>query len=185
MSVSPNDIDIPPLILGVLWASGIVTPANPTYTADELALQLKDSGAKALATTADLLPTARQAAADAGIPANRIIILGDKRVPEQKHWRQIHDPTQVLEWRRSRIDAEKDVAFLAYSSGTSGHPKGVMLSHKNVGSDVRMVLACEGQNLSWRTDRILAFLPFFHIYGLTCKHLDRPPFRCVQGTDDA
>ena len=171
-SISPNNIDTPPLILGVLWASGTVTFANPTFTADELALQLKDSGAKAIATNADMLPTARQTAANAGIPTDRIILLGDKRVPGHKHWKDIHDPSQALRWHRYKIDVERDVAFLVYSSGTTGRPKGVMLSHKNVGSNLCMRLATEGKNLDWRTSRILAFLPFFHIFGLTSGALD-------------
>src|ERR1700712_3435806 len=48
----PNDIDVPPVVLGTLWAGGIVSPANPGYTVAELVYQLKDSGAKALATHA-------------------------------------------------------------------------------------------------------------------------------------
>jgi 4-coumarate--CoA ligase len=172
-SLSPNNIDVPPLTLGVHWASGIVTPANPTYTVDELTFQLKDSGAKAIATLVELLPVVTKAAANAGIPEDRIILLGDTRIPKYKHWREIHDPTQTMKWRRSKIDAAKDMAFLVYSSGTTGHPKGVMLSHQNVSSDVLMLMVAEGSNLSWQNDRIIAFLPFFHIYGLTCGLIPR------------
>lgn len=162
-----NQIDTPPLTLGVAWASGIVTPANPNYTVDELTFQLKDSGAKAIATLADLLPVATAAAANVGIPKDRILIVGDKRAPGFTHWREVVDPSTAVKWRKGKVDPNKDLAFLVYSSGTTGHPKGVMLSHNNVCSDVLMMLAGEGDNLTWERDRLLGFLPFFHIYGLT------------------
>ncbi|KAI5844160.1 hypothetical protein BZA05DRAFT_343349 [Tricharina praecox] len=165
---STNQIDTPPLMLGALWASGTVTPANPNYTVDELTFQLKDSRAKAIATLPELLPIVTKAAANVGIPTDRILILGDQRAAGFKHWREIIDPSTAVKWRQGKIDANKDLAFLVYSSGTTGHPKGVMLCHRNIGSNVLQLLAGEGPNLTWEKDTIIAFLPFFHIYGLTC-----------------
>lgn len=165
---STNTIDIPPLILGTSWACGVVTPANPTYEVDALTFQLKDSGAKALATIVELLPIAIKAAANAGIPKNRIILLGDQRQGEFKHWRDISDPITTMKWMKGKVNPEKDLAFLVYSSGTTGYPKGVMLSHRNVTSSTLQVLLSEGGNLTWENDSIIAFLPFFHIYGLIC-----------------
>lgn len=166
---STNQIDTPPLMLGALWASGTVTPANPNYTVDELTFQLKDSRAKAIATLPELLPIVTKAAANVGIPTDRILILGDQRAAGFKHWREIIDPSTAVKWRQGKIDANKDLAFLVYSSGTTGHPKGVMLCHRNIGSNVLQLLAGEGPNLTWEKDTIIAFLPFFHIYGLTCE----------------
>jgi 4-coumarate--CoA ligase len=166
---STNTIDIPPLILGTSWACGVVTPANPTYEVDALTFQLKDSGAKALATIVELLPIAIKAAANAGIPKNRIILLGDQRQGEFKHWRDISDPITTMKWMKGKVNPEKDLAFLVYSSGTTGYPKGVMLSHRNVTSSTLQVLLSEGGNLTWENDSIIAFLPFFHIYGLICR----------------
>lgn len=89
-----------------------------------------------MVTLVELLPTAIKAADAAGIPRDRIILLGDQRSPGFKHWRDIFDPSTIAKWRRTKIAPEKDIAFLVYSSGTTGLPKGVMLSHRNVVANV-------------------------------------------------
>ena len=78
---TPNSIDTPALTWGTHWAGGILTPANPGYNTDELAFQLKDSGAKALVTQLPFIKTAKEAAKRVGIPDNRVILLGDQRDP--------------------------------------------------------------------------------------------------------
>ncbi|KIV81017.1 hypothetical protein PV11_08471 [Exophiala sideris] len=169
---SPNHIDISPLMLGILFAGGVVTPSNPDYNVNELAYQLKDSGASAIATTEAGLPVAREAADRVGIP-NRRIILIDKlttRDHAHEHWTKIRQdqlapPTQSSD--RPQLDADKDLAFLVYSSGTTGLPKGVMLSHRNVISDLLLIEGAVGQWYSKPTTKILSVLPFYHIYGLT------------------
>ena len=65
------------------------------------------------------------------------------------------------------MDPDKDLAFLVYSSGTTGLPKGVMLSHRNVISDLLMIKSAMGKWYSGGQDKILGVLPFYHIYGLT------------------
>ncbi|KAK4985792.1 hypothetical protein LTR50_005750 [Elasticomyces elasticus] len=172
---TPNCIDTPAVMWGCHWAGGIVSPANPAYTADELAFQLKDSGAKAIVTQWAQIATARQAAAQAGIPESRIILMGDARDPDTrvKHFSSIRNTSGATRYRRTRLDPEEDLAFLVYSSGTTGHPKGVMLCHRNIVANTMQVTTGEAGNLSWeggpdgQGDSILAFLPFFHIYGLT------------------
>ncbi|KAL8654145.1 MAG: hypothetical protein Q9210_001691 [Variospora velana] len=170
---TPNSIDIPAIIWGCHWAGGIVSPANPAYTVDELAFQLKDSGAKAIATQKTLLPAVIKAAKRVGIPEDRIILLGDDRdaTIRFKHFQSIRNLAGTSRNRRSKVDPDNDLAFLVYSSGTTGHPKGVMLTHKNIVSNILMAKAGEGGNLTWdggsdgMGDRALAFLPFSHIYG--------------------
>ncbi|KAL2367217.1 phenylacetyl-CoA ligase [Blastomyces gilchristii SLH14081] len=168
--ISPNSIDMPPVLWGTHWAGGIVSPANPAYTVDELAFQLKGIKAKALATQLALVPTAKAAAKLAGIPENRIILLGDARDPSAKfkHFTSVRNISKATRYRKTRIDPAKDLAFLSFSSGTTGVPKGVMLSHRNIVSNIMQFTAGEAGNLTWHSDKVLAFLPFFHIYGLTC-----------------
>ncbi|KAF2652276.1 4-coumarate-CoA ligase-like protein [Lophiostoma macrostomum CBS 122681] len=173
---TPNCIDTPAVTWGCHWAGGILSPANPGYTVDELAFQLRDAGAKALVTQLPFIQTARAAAAKVGIPEDRVIIMGDQRdaTHKAKHFTSIRNTSGSARYRRTKLKPADDLAFLVYSSGTTGHPKGVMLSHRNIVANTMMIKMAEGGNLDWQGgpsgegDKLLAFLPFFHIYGLTC-----------------
>ena len=172
---------------GTLWAGGIISPANPAYTVDELAFQLKNSGAKALATQVSALTVATAAAQKVGIPEDRIILLDDERDPNArvKHFTSVRNISGATRFRRQKIKADTDLAFLVYSSGTTGVPKGVMLSHRNIVANVLQQAVAEGGHLSWnggpdgKGDRLLAFLPFYHIYGMfwrLCAFITQPFF---------
>jgi len=158
---------------GCHWAGGILSPANPGYTVEELAFQLKDSGAKAVVTQLPFIKTAKEAASKVGIPESRVIVIGDERDPNGviKHFTSIRNISRSARYRRTKMKPDEDLAFLVYSSGTTGHPKGVMLTHRNIVANVLMLKAGEAGNLrctggpSGEGDKILAFLPFFHIYG--------------------
>lgn len=148
---------------------------SPGYNAEELTFQLKDAGAKAIVTQKPLLETAFKAAKAAGIPEDMIILIGDDRDQsgKVKHFTSIRKLANTDRYRKTKRKSS-DLAFLAYSSGTTGLPKGVMLSHGNIVSNVIQLMSVEQANLTWdgnadgKGDRILGFLPFFHIYGLTC-----------------
>jgi len=164
---TPNHIDVAPIIWGTHWAGGIVTPANPAYTVDELTFQLKNAGAKALATQKHCLDVARKACRNAGIPEDRIILLGDERdeTVRYKHWSAIRNLAGTSRYRRTKAkNPADDLAFIVYSSGTTGLPKGVMLTHRNIVANVLQQDAVDEDNISSK-DKVLAFLPFFHIYG--------------------
>ncbi|MBO0866051.1 MAG: 4-coumarate--CoA ligase family protein [Mycobacterium sp.] len=142
----------------VATVGGINTTANPLLTADELAAQLKDSAARLLVTVPEHLDKAGVAAARAGV--EEVLVYGEAAgaVPFASLLEAAGEPPKVA------IDPAEDVVVLPYSSGTTGVPKGVMLTHRNLVANVCQSIAGEG----WadRDDRVVAALPFFHIYGL-------------------
>ncbi|KAK3635330.1 hypothetical protein LTR56_014755 [Elasticomyces elasticus] len=164
---SPNDVDYAPCVHGTLYAGGIIAPANPGYGAKDLAYMLKNSGAKAIVTQKALLKVAVEAAKIAELPQSSIILLGEdvSHSTDATHFKKLLKPDEQR--KRPYEIVGEDLAFLAYSSGTTGLPKGVMLTHTNVVADVCQIKNSVGHNYTWENDRLLGLLPFFHIYGLT------------------
>jgi 4-coumarate--CoA ligase len=151
---------------GAHFAGGIVSPANPAYTVRELAHNSRDSGARILVTQKHLLKPALEAATEAGIEKSNVILIGEERGGGVRHFRDILvDGGNAGD--REKVDALKDLAYLVYSSGTTGRPKGVMLTHSNAVSDLHMLHSSEGELLKWDKDKILSVLPYYHIYDLS------------------
>ena len=141
---------------GLAYTGATVTTLNPTYGAEEIAFQLKDAGASAIITVQPFLDVAKAAAEEAGIHEIYLIGPGDAPSITTLMGEPMTAPAEV--------DAANDVVALPYSSGTTGFPKGVMLTHRNLVANLAQV---DG-HLSLETgDVCYAVLPFFHIYGMT------------------
>ncbi|KAJ5783258.1 hypothetical protein N7457_005032 [Penicillium paradoxum] len=165
---APNHIDVPALYWGCQWAGGIVSPANPTYTIDELKYQLDDSGAKALVVHAPLLHTAAAAAKRVGLPVAKILVVGDDSPTAGLQHVESMLANGESEVTRPKINAVTDSAFLVYSSGTTGRPKGAILTHINIVASLLLLQTIEAYHMDCKKDRILALLPTYHIFGMTC-----------------
>ncbi|MEU6395188.1 4-coumarate--CoA ligase family protein [Streptomyces sp. NPDC046939] len=158
---SPNTVAYPVAFYAATRAGASVTTVHPLATPDEFAKQLRDSAASWIVTVTPLLDAARAAAELAG--GVREIFVCDP-AGDSGH-RSLLDMLGTNAPEPSvTLDPAEDVAALPYSSGTTGVPKGVMLTHRNIATNLSQLepLIPMGPG-----DRILAVLPFFHIYGLT------------------
>ncbi|KAJ3185701.1 hypothetical protein HDU85_001055 [Gaertneriomyces sp. JEL0708] len=164
---SPNQLDYPTVVFGTLRAGCTVTLANPTYTADELAYQLKDAGARILITCAPLLPIAAKAAAQAGIPPEAIFIFGRESVGGKKTIYDIFSCEYLQPVQFSQEELTTRPAYLCYSSGTTGRSKGVETTHYNMVANVHQISEFHAAAQPFQPDDVwTGVLPFYHIYGL-------------------
>ncbi|MCX5037155.1 4-coumarate--CoA ligase family protein [Streptomyces coelicoflavus] len=156
---SPNTVAFPLAFYAATRAGASVTTVHPLATAEEFAKQLKDCAARWIVTVSPLLGTARRAAELAG--GVQEILVCDS-APGHRSLADMLGSTAPEP--SVAIDPAEDVAALPYSSGTTGTPKGVMLTHRQIATNLAQL---EPSMPSGPGDRVLAVLPFFHIYGLT------------------
>jgi acyl-CoA synthetase (AMP-forming)/AMP-acid ligase II len=139
----------------VLSLGGVVTTANPLYTPAELAKQLTDSRARAIVTVPPFLDAAREGASEAR--CRELYVVGDAAgaTPFGALMELGEDPPEVS------IDPD-DTAALLYSSGTTGVPKGVELTHRAIVANMIQTATA----LDYREDdTVIAVAPFFHALG--------------------
>jgi long-chain acyl-CoA synthetase len=172
-------------------AGGVIVNVNPLYTARELRQQLKDAGAETLILLDKFFPVYREAATD--MPVERVIVTGvQDYLPFPKNllypllarakreWTSVARDAHIhpfkplagapaLEVKAPDVKAPEvkaeDLALLQYTGGTTGAPKGAMLSNRNIVANVLMIRA-------WNSDykdageTALLVIPFFHVYGM-------------------
>lgn len=155
---APNSIDYVTAFYGASLAGAVVTTVNPLYTAPELAHQLRDSGARFLITSAALLNVAREGSRESNV--NEVFVIGD--ADDSTPLRTLLNNGRMTSPLAS--DSRNDVAVLPYSSGTTGLPKGVMLTHYNLVANLQQTDAVEHIGSE---DVLIGSLPFYHIYGMT------------------
>lgn len=174
---------------GILMAGGTVVQTNPLYTERELEYQLNDSGTSVIVCLDILLPRVTKVKGNTELkhtivtgikdylpfPKNLIYPFIQKREynmvvkVEQSidtHVWQLMMEKTPAEYLEPEIDPVEDLALLQYTGGTTGHPKGVMLTHYNLTSNVEM---CESWLYKTENGReiVMGVLPFFHVYGMT------------------
>nr|WP_271209045.1 AMP-binding protein [Rhodococcus wratislaviensis]GLK33490.1 4-coumarate--CoA ligase [Rhodococcus wratislaviensis] len=156
---APNSPDWVIAFHGILRANAVVTSANALYSAPEFAHQLVDSGARAIFTVEACLERAGEAAGAAGLTREAIFVLD-----EAAGYTSLAELIATDAAAPELISTPSGLAVLPYSSGTTGLPKGVMLTHRNVVANLVQTAAITPTHSA---SVILAVLPFFHIYGMT------------------
>src|SRR5215203_4242273 len=184
----PNSPFFIAAFFGALKAGAVVVNYNPLYVEEELAFQMEDSGTEVMVTVDldPLLPRVLALLDRPGSPLKHVVACQfSSALPMGKGlaYRVLRRKTivpvprgdgRVVPFKALSCRAEAplceakpdDVALLQYTGGTTGVPKGVMLTHANLCANAR-------QSMAWSTalkqgeERILALLPFFHIFALT------------------
>ncbi|KAJ2238738.1 hypothetical protein GGI13_008254, partial [Coemansia sp. RSA 455] len=175
--VLPNTSFYQIVSLGTQMVGGIVTTANPAYTPRELAHQLKVTRAKIVVTLVSSIPVVKEALqiAQLDIPDSHILTVdGDgntvDKISSQRPFPRVHLTTES--------EVNSTPSFIVFSSGTSGAPKGVVLSHRNMVANALQFLDINQRDSALtkvtRTKfqrRWLQVLPMFHIYGILTNNI--------------
>lgn len=175
---------------GILYAGGVVVQTNPLYMEREIEYQMKDSGAKVMLTLDILYPRVTKVMKETKLehiivtaikdclpfPKNLIYPFIQKKqygiVVKVEPSETIHLYTDIMKRSAEGLaepegfDFAEDLALLQYTGGTTGFPKGVMLTHQNLVANASMcdiwLYKCQKGE-----ERVLGILPFFHVYGMT------------------
>ena len=153
----PNAPEFALAFHGTLAAGGVVTTINSLCTVQDAAFQLRDARARFLVTVPPFMDRAGPVAQQLGIEA--VFVLGSAPGATPFSALLEHDAPAP----HVSIDPATDLAALPYSSGPTGFPKGVMLTHRNL---VANLLQTYSAHSVQEQDRVMAVLPFFHIYGM-------------------
>jgi acyl-CoA synthetase (AMP-forming)/AMP-acid ligase II len=162
--LAPNSAAFAVAFHGILRSGATATTINVLFTAKDIAKQLTDSNAKMLVTVTPLLAQAKEAAAAVGLDDASLVVIDGPGQAESGH----PNAADLLETAGPAPEVSfapsAHLAVLPYSSGTTGIPKGVMLTHRNLVANVAQIRPLHGIVAD---DVVIAIMPFFHIYGMT------------------
>lgn len=163
--MAPNVREFPIIFHAVASLGGIITTLNNNYKHDAVVHQLQDTHAKFMAVTTKTLPAALSAIEECK-EVQELFIFGSDSFSKPKDLKVKVTPFREVKGDKAptvKIHPKKDVLVIPYSSGTSGLPKGVMLTHHNIIANIIQSETAVGIE---RDDVVLGLLPMFHMYGM-------------------
>ncbi|XP_043523649.1 4-coumarate--CoA ligase 1-like [Frieseomelitta varia] len=179
--ITPNYPEAILSAIGILEADLIATTVNPNYTSNEIKRQLQSADAKAVITVVEIAQIVLEATRDTPASGAPFVVIedGSGPIPEGTvPFKDLITRGKTLPSITRYHSSPEDVAILPFSSGTTGMPKGVMLTHNNLVANMQMVdYTCK--NLLWKTttadfqEVLPVILPFFHIFGFNGLVLPR------------
>ncbi|MDN6179890.1 MAG: AMP-binding protein [Halomonas subglaciescola] len=189
----PNVLQFPVAVFGALRAGMVVVNTNPLYTEREMAHQFKDSGAKAIVILANMAAKLERVQGKTDIRHVLVTELADlhdapkrwvvnavvRHVKKMVPAYSLPDATPFRQaLRRGSTLGHKDVACglddlaaLQYTGGTTGKPKGAMLTHRNLVANMVQARTAIGGNIREGEELVIAPLPVYHIYTFTVNCL--------------
>jgi len=188
--ISSNNYYFPTAIYGAFRAGLAISTCNPMYVLQEIVHQLEDCQATAILAHPSCAALVARAAAQVGLSTDKIIVMPDmedmskllgaltKEIKDAGTFRTVHGLIDLGRKTNAAVqtgwvnakpgEMEKRLGYLIYSSGTTGKPKGVMLSHANVLTSQMQLERLDG-NTDYREfhTRTAGVVPMYHIFGLT------------------
>ncbi|KAF2165619.1 hypothetical protein M409DRAFT_55516 [Zasmidium cellare ATCC 36951] len=188
---TPNHVLVPAAYLGIVGGGRCFSAINPIYTVEEIVHQMKLTNAKCLLSHPSLIERDLEAAKKAGtLSKDQIFQFNDDPEPCKeklgvKDWRYMiasEKEAENFRWRAlGREESEKTIATINFSSGTTGMPKGVMISHHALIANVAQTAKIRWPDKDFdrgdtvEDERWIGFLPLYHAYGqmyanlMSCK----------------
>ena len=189
----PNVLQYPIALFGAFRAGLVVVNCNPLYTPRELEHQLRDSGAKAIVVLENFARTLQEVVGRTQVETVITTQLGDLFPPIKARFTNLvvkYAKKMVPRWhidgaiafkvalaagKRQALDpvslTQDDIAFLQYTGGTTGVPKGAMLSHGNMVANLQQISAWIGPEFREGAEIVVTPLPLYHVFALTANLL--------------